>query len=56
VPWICFSKNFDWSPAKFSGRVTVSFVAGDKKLVTRECAAEAISKGVAHECEGGKAG
>jgi hypothetical protein len=45
LPWITFSKNFDWSPAKFNGRVTLALPAGLKKLVTRECAEAAAKAG-----------
>lgn len=42
-----FSRNFDWSPRRFSGAVTLAYSAGSIVSVTRACAAKAIKAGAA---------
>lgn len=38
---VTFVADFDFNPAAFKGRVTVSYRAGTTASVTRECAAAA---------------
>jgi hypothetical protein len=45
LPKVTFLRDFDWSPEKFSGRVTLAFKAGTETMVTRDCAAKAKKAG-----------
>lgn len=47
MPWVEFSRDFDWSPPSLRGRVTIAYRAGMRLLVTTPCAlaAEAAGKG-----------
>ncbi len=46
--WFNFAKDFDFSPAALSGRVTTAYMAGTRANVTHECAdlAEAAGSGM----------
>lgn len=52
--WVTFTKNFDFNPAHYGGRVTFAYRAGDTKNVTRECAAAAKKAEAAHDSESRK--
>lgn len=45
MPWVTFSKDFDFSPAARRGHVTVAYKAGMRKNVTRACALAAQKTG-----------
>jgi hypothetical protein len=49
--WVRFVGDFDFSPAAYKGRVTLSYKAGTKANVTRECAGFAIPARMAVEIE-----
>lgn len=44
--WVLFTQDFDFTPARLP-TVTVAYLAGMRRRVTRECAARAILKGKA---------
>lgn len=46
MPWVSFGRNFDFTPAAMPN-VTVAYLAGMTRNVTRECAALAVLKGAA---------
>lgn len=46
MPWVTFGKAFDFTPALMP-QVTVAYLPGMTRNVTRECAARAILKGKA---------
>lgn len=37
MPWVEFTKDFDFSPSARNGRVTMAYKAGTVANVTREC-------------------
>ncbi|MEX4006938.1 hypothetical protein [Neoaquamicrobium sediminum] len=45
MPWVTFSKDFDFSPAARRGHVTVAYKTGMRKNVTRACALAAQKTG-----------
>lgn len=47
MPWVTFTRNYDFSPAKLGGRVTVAYKKGTTLLVNRECADGALAAGAA---------
>lgn len=51
MTWVCFTANFDFSPAALGGRSTVAYLAGMEMNVTRECAEQAIAAGKAEGME-----
>lgn len=42
MPWVRFTKDFDWNPKTFDGRLTVSFKKDRKYFVNSRCAEEAL--------------
>ena len=46
--WVRFLRAYDWSPAKFGGRLTQAHQPGNR-LVPRACGEEAIAAGAAVE-------
>jgi len=44
MPWIRFTADFDFKP---KAAVTLAYVAGQEKNVTRECASRAVAAGKA---------
>lgn len=47
MPWVRFTAPFDFSPAKMGGLVTIAYLDGMERNVTRECAAAAKAAGKA---------
>ncbi len=45
MPWIEFTKAFDWSPPERRGRVTVAYKQGCLYFVRQECAVDALKEG-----------
>jgi hypothetical protein len=46
MPWVQFSSDYDHTPVAMPN-VTVAYLAGMTRNVTRECAARAVLKGAA---------
>lgn len=46
MPWVTFGRDFDHTPAAMPN-VTVAYLSGMTRNVTRECAAKAVLKGAA---------
>lgn len=46
MPWVRFTQNYDHTPVAMPA-VTVAYLAGMTRNVTRECAAKAIATGKA---------
>jgi hypothetical protein len=44
MPWLRFTADFDWKP---QASVTIAYLAGQTRNVTRACAANALAKGKA---------
>jgi hypothetical protein len=44
MPWVRFTGNYDFTPARQRG-VTLAYLAGMERNVTRECARKAKDKG-----------
>lgn len=51
MPHVLFSADFDFDPDALGGRVSIAYKAGQRKTVTRECAAKAKAAGKAEEVE-----
>lgn len=51
MPWVRFTRSFDFYPAKFKGRVCIAYKAGMSLNVTRACAERAEAAGAAERCE-----
>jgi hypothetical protein len=51
MAWVRFARDFDFSPAKHGGRVTIAYLAGTTRNVTRECADLAVSSGAAEPAQ-----
>lgn len=49
MPWVRFTKDFDYSPAAKKGWVTLAYKAGAVHNVTRNCAELALAAGKAEE-------
>lgn len=47
MPWIAFTRDFDWSPPEKKGRVSIAYKSGMTLFVRRTCAEEAIAAGAA---------
>ena len=49
MPWVYFTKDFDWYPPELNGRFCLAYKAGTIALVTTPCAvaAKAARKAVA---------
>lgn len=45
MPWIRFTRDFDYSPPEKGGRVTIAYRAGTVANVTRACADAAMARG-----------
>jgi hypothetical protein len=50
MPWLSFTRDFDWNPVRYCGRVTVAFKGGSRVLANRHAAEAAIAAGAAIEC------
>lgn len=48
MPWVKFTRNYDYRPLK---RVMIPYKQGQIKFVKRECANEAKAKGAAVDAE-----
>jgi len=48
MPWVRFTKNFDWKPTL---KVMIAYRAGTVHLVHSECAQQAINQGKAEAIE-----
>ena len=46
MPKVAFIKDFDFSPKRPHGHITIAYKAGMKESVTRECVAAAKKAGV----------
>ena len=46
--WVRFTADFDWKPKP---QVTIAFLAGQERNVTRGCASKAIKAGKAEKME-----
>ena len=49
--WVRFTADFDWKPKP---QVTIAYLAGQERNVTRDCAAKAIKAGKAEKVSDGK--
>jgi hypothetical protein len=47
VPWVRFTRAFDWSPPERGGLTTIAFAAGSTVCVRIACAAAAVAEGAA---------
>jgi hypothetical protein len=45
MPRVIFTRNFDFNPRAYGGRVTLAFKAGMRVSVTRECKQAALESG-----------
>jgi hypothetical protein len=48
MPWLSFTRDFDWNPVRYCGRVTVAFKGGSRVLANRHAAEAAIAAGGGH--------
>ena len=47
MPWVRFTRDFDWDVPERNRRVTIAYKRGMKRLVRTACAQEAIRAGAA---------
>ena len=50
---VTFAADFDYSPSAYRGGVTIAYLAGQERSVTRECAEAAVKAGALKPTETG---